>query len=97
MGMFTAGRSAVLYIVGAVLAIAGVICLSRFGVETPGPNSTGQFVTWNAGFTIGAAFLIGIGVLMIAMGFVRGRRGRGRSHRGPSRDLEPGASEEVRH
>jgi cytochrome c-type biogenesis protein CcmH/NrfF len=96
MGMFTAGRSVVLYVVGAVLVVAGIVCLTRYGVETPGSNSTGQFVAWNVGFTVGAAILLGIGVLLLVTGFVRGRRRRAERHAKPSRDLEPGATEEVR-
>ena len=96
MGMFTAGRSAVFYVVGAVLIIAGLLCLTRYGVETPGPNSTAQFVAWNVGFTVGAAVLVGIGVLLLVTGWVRGRRRRAERHAGPSRDLEPGATSEVR-
>ena len=96
MAMFSAGRSVVLYVVGAVLVVAGALCLTRYGVETPGTNSTAQYVAWNVGFTVGAAFLLGIGVLLIAIGYVRGRRRRTEGHTAPSRDLEPGATQEVR-
>ena len=96
MGMFTAGRSVVFYVIGAVLVIAGALCLTRYGVETPGRNNTAQYVAWNVGFTVGAAVLIGVGVLLLATGFVRGRRRRTEHRTGPSRDLEPGATEEVR-
>jgi len=96
MGMFSAGKSAVFYVIGAVLVIAGALCLTRYGVETPGPNDTGQYVAWNVGFTVGAAVLIGVGVLLLATGFVRGRRRTSERHAGPSRDLEPGATSEVR-
>ena len=96
MGMFTGGRSVVFYVVGAVLIVAGIVCLTRYGVETPGSNSTGEFAAWNVGFTVGAAILLGGGSLLLATGFVRGRRRRAERHSGPSRDLEPGATEEVR-
>ena len=96
MGMFTAGRSAVLYIVGAVLVVAGIVCLTRYGVETPGSNDTAQYVAWNVGFTVGAAILLGVGVLLIVTGFVRRRRSTAERHTRPSRNLEPGATEEVR-
>ena len=46
MGMFNAGRSVVFYVVGAVLVVAGALCLTRYGVETPGTNSTAQYVAW---------------------------------------------------
>ncbi|MFF9563239.1 hypothetical protein ACF1AJ_07825 [Leifsonia sp. NPDC014704] len=96
MGMFSAGKSAVFYVIGAVLVIAGALCLTRYGVETPGANDTGQYVVWNVGFTVGAAILIGVGILLLATGFVRGRRRKSERHAGPSRDLEPGATSEVR-
>ncbi|MDR6612579.1 hypothetical protein [Leifsonia sp. 1010] len=96
MGMFSPGKSAVFYVIGAVLVIAGALCLTRYGVETPGANDTGQYVVWNVGFTVGAAILIGVGILLLATGFVRGRRRKSERHAGPSRDLEPGATSEVR-
>ncbi|MGO4594567.1 hypothetical protein AB4Z18_12175 [Leifsonia sp. 2TAF2] len=96
MGMFSAGKSTVFYIVGAVLVIAGALCLTRYGVETPGANDTGQYVAWNLGFTVGAAILLGVGVLLLATGYVRGWRRKAEGHGGPSRDLEPGATTEVR-
>jgi hypothetical protein len=96
MGMFTAGKSAVFYVVGAVLVVAGALCLTRYGVETPGRNDTAQYVAWNVGFTVGAAILLGVGVLLLVTGFVRGRRRKAERHAAPSRDLEPGATSEVR-
>lgn len=96
MGMFTAGKSAVFYVVGAVLVVAGALCLTRYGVETPGRNDTAQYVAWNVGFTVGAAILLGVGVLLLVTGFVRGRRRKAERHAVPSRDLEPGATSEVR-
>ncbi|MFP3464644.1 hypothetical protein [Leifsonia sp. SIMBA_070] len=96
MAIYNGGRAVVFYIVGAILVVAGVVCLTRFGVETPGRNDSAQYVAWNVGFTVGAAILLGIGVLLIAIGFVRGRRRRAVQHAGPSRDLEPGATSEVR-
>lgn len=45
-----------------------------FGRETPGSNDPGEFIAWNAGLTIGAAVLAGIGALLLALGFVRRRR-----------------------
>jgi drug/metabolite transporter (DMT)-like permease len=94
--MYSAGRSTVFFVVGAILVIAGALCLTRYGVETPGRNDTAQYVAWNVGFTVGAAVLIGIGVLLLAIGFVRRSRKRAQRHSGPSRDLEPGATSEVR-
>jgi drug/metabolite transporter (DMT)-like permease len=96
MGMFTAGRSTVFYVIGAVLLVAGALCLTRYGVETPGRNDTAQYVAWNVGFTVGAAVLLGVGLLLLATGFVRGRRRKAERHAGPSRDLEPGATSDVR-
>jgi drug/metabolite transporter (DMT)-like permease len=98
MGMFRAGRSAVFYGIGAVLVVAGIVCLAFYGSETPGRNDTAQYVAWNVGFTVGAAILLGVGLLLLATGFVRGRRRRAeRSRRGASSpDLEPGATSEVR-
>ncbi|GAA1686161.1 hypothetical protein GCM10009792_02510 [Microcella alkalica] len=60
---------------GAVLLIIGItVAAVMFGRETPGSNDPGEFIAWNAGLTIGAAVLAGIGALLLALGFVRRRR-----------------------
>lgn len=93
MGMFSAGRSLPFVIVGAILVAAGLLCLTRYGVETPGRNDAAEFAAWNTGFTVAAAVLIGVGVLLLVTGWVRRRRRRA-ERRGPTtsvRDIEPGA------
>ena len=60
---------------GALLLVIGVVVAAvMFGRETPGSNEPGEFIGWNAGLTIGAAILAGIGALLIALGVVRRRR-----------------------
>ncbi len=93
MSMFSAGRSLPFVIVGAILVVAGIVCLTRYGVETPGSNDAAEFAAWNAGFTIAAAALIGVGALLLVTGWVRHRR-RGAERRGTPtsvHDVEPGA------
>lgn len=64
-----------LIVPGALMLVVGlVLALTTFGRETPGPNSPGEFAAWNAGLTIGSAVLIGVGLLLLALGFVRRRR-----------------------
>ena len=64
-----------LVVPGAVLLLVGIaLAVSTFGRETPGENSGGEFAAWNAGLTIGSALLVGLGVLLLALGLVRRRR-----------------------
>jgi hypothetical protein len=64
-----------LIIPGAVMLVLGIIlAVSTFGRETPGENDPAEFAAWNAGTTIGSAVLIGIGILLVALGSVRRRR-----------------------
>jgi hypothetical protein len=61
-------------IAGAVLLIIGIVAMVQFGFGTPGPDSTGAHVAWESGLTIGAAAAAGIGLLLIAIGFVKRTR-----------------------
>lgn len=70
-----ASRGWGLIFTGAILALIGIVtAASTFGRETPGANDGGEFAAWNAGLTIGSAVLIGVGLLLVALGFVRRRR-----------------------
>jgi hypothetical protein len=64
-----------LIVPGAIMLVVGLIlAVTTFGRETPGSNDPGEFVAWNAGLTIGGAVLVGVGLLLLALGYVRRRR-----------------------
>ena len=66
-----------------------MIGLIPFGWGTPGPDTTGSNVAWETGLTIGAAVLIGVGALLLAIGVARLMRMNARKNRGADDDFDP--------
>jgi uncharacterized membrane protein YidH (DUF202 family) len=61
-------------IAGVVLVLVGLAGVAQFGFGTPGADSTGAHVAWEAGLTIGAAVAIGVGLLLVAIAVTKRTR-----------------------
>jgi hypothetical protein len=67
-------RGRALLIVGIALVVIGGVMAVFFGWGTPGPNTAAVHATWETVLTVGSAFAIGVGVLLILIAVVKRTR-----------------------
>jgi hypothetical protein len=74
MKMTHPSRGRALLVVGVVLVVIGGVMAVFFGWGTPGPNTAAEHATWETLLTVGSAFAIGVGVLLILIAVVKRTR-----------------------
>jgi hypothetical protein len=94
-GPAKSSRGRALLVVGILLTAIGAIAMFLFGFGTPGKDTTLSNAVWESSLTIGAALLVGVGILLILVALVRRRR-RATASPQISRQVESGVDPQDR-